>query len=198
MEFEKWNLYKMSKMNLFKNLELVLICNSKKEKGDRRCWADPPPFRPSWAARPAPPPLSPARAAPASLHPAPATWRPYAGVGRAAAGHLHHPGRDAAPRPQTTPSILSPASPSLLFLPAHAPQQQLRPHHCRRKLRRSPPVAPEPQPRRQEHQRTRRRGGKPLRTLYRGEKQPCAMNRSPELPQARRSTPPRRILRYPA
>ena len=82
----------------------------KNGKGNRRCWADAPPFRPSWTARPAPPPLSPARAAPASLHPAPATWRPYAGVGHAAAGHLHPPGRDANPRPQNPTSILSPAS----------------------------------------------------------------------------------------
>ena len=52
------------------------------KKGDRRCWADPPPFRPSQAAQPASPPLSLPRVAPASLHPAPATWRPYAGVGR--------------------------------------------------------------------------------------------------------------------
>ena len=157
MEFEKWNLYKMSKMNLFKNLELVLICNSKKEKGDRRCWADPPPFRPSWAARPAPPPLSPARAAPASLHPAPATWRPYAGVGRAAAG-LQPPlvGTPAlAPRP-FRPSCLPR---SLLLLPPLKPRRSSRSsaRHCRRELRRSSPATPEPQAQRREHQGTRRR-----------------------------------------
>ena len=62
--------------------------------------------------------LSPARGR-ASLHPAPATWRPYAGVGRAAAG-LQPPlvGTPArAPRPP--PSTLSPVSLSPFLLRSH-------------------------------------------------------------------------------
>ena len=99
------------------------------------------------------------------------------------------------PAPQTTPSILSPApSPSFLRLRSSSSSAA---RHCQRKPRRSPPAAPELQTRRQERQRTRRRRGKPLRTLYRGEKQPCAVNRSPELLRPRRRAPPRRILRYP-
>ena len=70
-------------------------------------------------------------------------------------------------------------------------------------LRRAPlpenaPTAPELQAHRREHQRTRRRRGKPLRALYRGEKQPCVVNRSPGLLRARQSAPSRRILLFPA
>jgi len=53
---------------------------SKKRKGGRRCWADPPPFRPSQTARPGFPSLSLPRADARLRHPTSATWRPYVGV----------------------------------------------------------------------------------------------------------------------
>jgi len=69
-----------------------------------------------------PPPLSRTRT-PALSQPATATWRPYAGDGRAAAGHLHPQVGTPTRGPRTPPpSILSPTplpSPS-----AHAAQQQ--------------------------------------------------------------------------
>ena len=65
------------------------------------------------------------------------------------------------------------------------------------KLRCSPPATPVPQPRCQDHQRTRRRRGKPLRTLYRGESPSYAVNRSPELLRPCRRAPPRRISPVP-
>ena len=46
----------------------------------RRCWADPPPFRPIQTARPGFPLASLPHADATSLHTAPPTWRPYAGV----------------------------------------------------------------------------------------------------------------------
>ena len=89
--------------------EIEKRISKKKEKGVGAAGPTPPPFRPSQQPGLPPPPLSLPRVVPALPNPATATWRPYAGVGRAAADHLHPPGRDADPRPQTTPSLLSPA-----------------------------------------------------------------------------------------
>ena len=113
-----------------------------------------------------------------------------------------------APRP-TTPSPWSRRRPAPLDRSLHSVARAfslLPPCACAAAaaappapfLEKAPPVAPELQPRRQGHQRTRRRRGKPLRTLYRGEKQSCAVNRSSELLRPRRRAPPRRILLYPA
>jgi len=89
------------------------------EKGTGAAGPTPPPFRPSQQpGLPPPPPLSRARTT-ASPQPATATWRPYAGVGRAAAGLLHPPGRDADPRPQK-PSIHSVARASPSSLRSHS------------------------------------------------------------------------------
>jgi len=60
------------------------------------------------------------------------------------------------------------------------------------KLRCSPPATLVPQSRRQNHQRARRRRGKLLRTLYRGESPSNTVNRSSELLRPRRRAPPRR------
>jgi len=73
-------------MNLEKNLRKEI-----QKKGAGAAGPTPPPFRPS--ERPGllpPPPLSHVRT-PASSQPASATWRPYDGEERAAAGHLHPP-----------------------------------------------------------------------------------------------------------
>ena len=88
----------------------------KKKKRGRRCWADPPPFRPSEAVWPSfPSTLSRARA-PDSLHPAPATWRPYAGV-------VDAPRPTGLPRsgwqPAPQRAIMSPRF-SLFFLPVRS------------------------------------------------------------------------------
>jgi len=167
------------------------------KKEDRRCWADPPPFRPSWTARPAPPPLSLPRAAPASLHPAPATWRLYAGVGRAAADRLHLVRTPPRAPGRSTRSVAR----------ASLSSSSIRERSCSRSssaraIAGKSPAAhrrsrPEPQPRHQDHHRTRLRRGKPVRTLYRGEKPLCAVNRSSELLRPRRRAPPRRILLDP-
>ena len=106
----------------------------KKRKGDRRCWADPPPFRPSEAARPSfPSPLSHARRPPSSTR-----RRHVADVrrrrGRAAADRPL-PGRDAAPRPQATPFCLP--APLSSSTPCEQ-QQQLRRRSTVRHWRRSP------------------------------------------------------------
>ena len=110
-------------MNLEKNLRKEI--QKKIENGTGAAGPTPPPFRPSERPGLPPPPLSPARAAPALSQAASATWRPYAGDGRAAAGHLHPPlvGTPArAPRPlhpfcRAPLSLLPPPS-------AHAAQQQ--------------------------------------------------------------------------
>ena len=93
------------------------------------------------ACSPSPPlPLSPARGC-ASLHPAPATWRPYAGVGRAAAGLqpplVGTPARAPRPfppscRPRPCPSSLRSRS-AAAAAPPHAiagesPAARRRPH----------------------------------------------------------------------
>ena len=73
------------------NLERIWRKGIQKKKGAGAAGPTPPPFRPS--ERPGllpPPPLSRARM-PTSSQPASATWRPYAGEERAAAGHLHPP-----------------------------------------------------------------------------------------------------------
>jgi hypothetical protein len=111
--------------------------------------------------------------------------------GRAAADPPS-PGRDAAPRPQATP-----------FCPRSSlSSSSARERNCSRsssaaapsmeKLRCSPPATPVPQPRRQDHHRTRLRRGKLLRTLYRGERPSFAVNRSAELLRPRRRALPRR------
>ena len=61
-------------------------------------------------------------------------------------------------------------------------------------LHRSPPEALVTHSLRQDHHRNRLRRGKPLRTLYRGERPPQALNRSPEFPRPRRRAPPCRNL----
>ena len=77
------NGFKLVQMNLERIWRKEI---QKKMKRGRRCRANPASLSAQRAARPTPPlPLSPTRGR-ASLHPAPATWRPYAGVGRAAAG----------------------------------------------------------------------------------------------------------------
>ena len=77
------NDFKLVQMNLERIWRKEI--QKKRERG-RRCWANPASLSAQQATRPASPlPLPPARGR-ASLHPAPATWRPYAGVGRAAAG----------------------------------------------------------------------------------------------------------------
>ena len=137
-------------------------------------------------------PRTDARLVPASDGHVAAVRRRWARRGRPAS-----PGRDADSSPQAAPLALSPAPLSLLPPLAQRSSSSSAARHCQRKLRRSPPTAPELQAHRREHQRTRRRHGKPLRALYRGEKQLCAVNRSPELLRARRSALPRRILLFP-
>jgi len=138
------------------------------------------------------PPLSPARgrrlAPPGAGHVAAVRRR----RGRAAADRPY-PGRDAAPRPQATPFCPLPAPLSFLRSRAQQPQQ-LRCSDIAGELRRSPPAPPVTHPRRQNHRCTRLRRGKPLRTLYRGERPPRALNRSPEFPRPRRSAPSCRNL----
>jgi len=162
----------------------------KKEKGDRRCWADPPPFRPSQTSQPASPSLSLPRAAPASLHPAPAMWRPYAGV-------------VDAPRPTRLHLVGTPprALRRLHSVPSPLPSSSSarERHHRSRsaaapspeKPRCSPPVTPVAYPRRQSHHCTRLRCGKLLRTLYRGKRPPYTVNRSSELLRPHWRAPPR-------
>jgi len=131
------------------------------------------------------PPLSRART-PASSQPAMATWRPYAGV-------------VDAPRPTGfTWSRRSIRSVARASLPPPSARERNRSHRSSaaapspEQLRCSPPATPVPQHRRQNHQRTRHRRGKLLRTLYRGESPPNAVNRSSELLRPRRRAPPRR------
>ena len=149
------NDFKLVQMNLERIWRKEI--QKKKERG-RRCWANPASLSAQRAARPAPLSLLSHARGRASLHPAPATWRPYAGVGRAAAG-LQPPlvGTPAhAPRP-LPPSCLPRAL--LLLPPPLAPRSSSRSsaRHCRRELRRSSPATPEHQARRREHQGTRRR-----------------------------------------
>ena len=106
------NDFKLVQMNLERIWRKEI---QKKGKGAGAAGPTPLPFRPSERpGLPPPSPLSRARGR-ASLHPAPATWRPYAGVGRAAAGLQTPPGRDAGSGSQAISSVLSPA-PSFSFL----------------------------------------------------------------------------------
>ena len=92
------NDFKLVQKNLEKNLRKEI--QKRNRKGAGAAGPTPPPFRPSKRpGLPPPPPLSRART-PASSQPASATWRPYAGDGRAAADRLHLVGTPArAPRP---------------------------------------------------------------------------------------------------
>ena len=163
---------KIPKMNLFENLEVVLIKFQKKiKKRGQALLGRPASLSAQPAARPASPSsLSPARDA----RLAPSRGGHVAAIRRRWARRGRPPPPPWSRRRPASPdalSILSPVpSPSFLRPRTQLQQQQLRPRHCWKKLRRSPPVAPELQARRQGHQRTRRRRGKPLRTLYRGEK----------------------------
>jgi len=167
----------MVQMNLEKNLRKEI--QKKMERGTGAAGPTPPPFRPSQRPGLPPPPLSPARAAPASLHPAPAMWRPYAGVVDAPRPTgLTWSGRRPEPPGRSTRSVARSSSSARKCnrsrrSSAAAPSPE--------KLRCSPSATPVPQPRRQNHQRTRRRRGKLLRTLYRGESPSNAVNRSSEL-----------------
>jgi len=76
-------------MNLEKNLRKEI--QKKMEKGQALPGQPRLPFGPASGPAYFPLPHSPARAAPALSQPASATWRPYAGEERAAAGHLHPP-----------------------------------------------------------------------------------------------------------
>ena len=188
--------------NDFKLVQMNLEKNSRKEikkngKGGRRCRANPAPLSAQRAARPAS--LSPSlpRAAPALSQPAsprggrtparsaprPATYTP--------------PGRDAGSGSQAIPSILSPAPLSLLPPLAQRGRTNSTAAPSPEQLRCSPLATPVPQPRRRNHQSARRSRGKLMRTLYRGESPSSTVNRSLELPRARRSAPPRRILPFP-
>ena len=178
-------------MNLEKDLRKEI--QKKNGKGGRRCWANPPPFRPRQRpGLPPPPPLSRART-PASSEPATATWRPYAGV-------------VDAPRPTGfTWSGRRPELPGCSIrsvarasLPSPSARERNRSRRSSaaapspEQLRCSPPATPVPQPRRQNHQRTCRRRGKLLRTIYRGESPLNAVNRSSKLLRPRRRAPRRR------
>ena len=148
------NDFKLVQMNLERIWRKEI--QKKRERG-RRCWANPASLSAQQATRPASPlPLPPARGR-ASLHPAPATWRPYAGVGRAAAG-LQPPWSG---RRRRLPDHFARSVPRALLLlpPPLEPRRSSRSsaRHCRRELRRSSPATPEPQARRREHQGTRRR-----------------------------------------
>ena len=163
------------------------------EKGTGAAGPTPPPFRPRQQPGLPPHPLSPARVAPASLHPAPATWRPYAGVMDASRPTgLTWSGRRPEPLGRSTRSVarasLSPSSTRERNRSRRSSAAAPSPE----KLRCSPPATPVPQTRRQNHQRARRRRGKLLRTLYRGESPSNAVNRSSELLRPRRRAPPRR------
>jgi hypothetical protein len=83
------NDFKLVQMNLEKNLRKEI--QKKMEKGQALPGQPRLPFGPASGPACFPLPLSPARAAPALSQPASATWRPYAGEERAAAGHLHPP-----------------------------------------------------------------------------------------------------------
>jgi hypothetical protein len=181
-------------MNLEKNLRKEI---QKKGKGAGAAGPTPPPFRPrSRPGLPLPPPLFRART-PASSQLATATWRPYAGDGRAAAdGFTWSVRRPGLPGH----SIRYVARASLLPPSARERNRSRRSSAVApspEQLRCSPPATPVPQPRRQNHQSTRRRRGKLLRTFYRGESPSSAVNSSLELFRARRSSPPRRILLFP-
>jgi len=181
----------MVQMNLENNLRKEI--QKKWKRGPALLGQPRLPFGP--ASGPAclpPPPLSRART-PALSQPATATWRPYAGV-------------VGAPRPTGfTWSGCRPELPGRSIRSvarAPLPPPSARERNCSRRSsaatpsseqpRCSPPATPVPQPRRQNHQRTRRRRGKLLRMLYRGESPLTAVNRSSELVRPRRRAPPRR------
>jgi hypothetical protein len=181
------------------NLERIGEKNFKKKKREQALLGRPASLSAQPAARPASPsPLSPvrgARLAPSSDGHVAAVRRRWARRGRPPPPPWS--GRRPAPPDHSLHSVAR-ASPSSLRPRSSSSSRSSAARHYRSKPRRSPPAAPELQARRQEYQRTCRRRGKPLRALYRGEKQPCAVNRSPVLLRPRRSAPPRWILLYPA
>ena len=149
------------------------------------------PFGPSKSRGPFFPPLSPARGRP------PWSTRRRPRGGRTTASWTRrsrpaYPGRDATPLPQAPPFCPLPAPSPPLFASAGAAAAAAAPLLA--ELRRSPPAKPVAHSLRQNHRCTRLPRGKPLRTLYLGEKPPRALNRSPEFLRPRRSGPPRRNL----
>ena len=103
----------------------------KKRKGDRRCWADPPPFRPSEAARPSSPsPLSRARRPPRSTQRRPRGGRTPASWTRRGRPAFTRSGRRPTPPGH---SILSPPHSPLLPPLASAAAVAVPPQRHRRK-----------------------------------------------------------------
>ena len=138
-----------------------------------------------------PSPLSPARGA--RLAP---TGAGHVAAVRQRRGHAAadppSPGRDANPRPQATPFCPHSSLSSSSARERNRSRSSSAAAPSPEKLRCSPPVTPVAYPQRQSHHCTRRRRGKLLRTLYRGERPSFAVNRSPELLRPRRRAPPRR------
>ena len=108
---------KMVKMNLERIWRKEI--QKKRRKGQALLGQPRFPFGPASGPACLPFPLSPARAAPASLHPAPATWRPYAGVGRAVAGLQPPMVGTPARAPKPFPPFCPPRPPSPSSLRSH-------------------------------------------------------------------------------
>ena len=134
-------------------------------------------------------PLSPARGRP----PSSTRRRPHGGRTSASWTRRGRPALSRSGRRPAPPghSILSPPRSPLLPPLASATAVAAPPQRHRQ---RAPPATPVTYPWRQNHRCTRLRRGKPLRMLYRGERPPRALNRSPEFPRPHQSAQLRRNL----
>ena len=148
------NDFNLVQKNLEKNLRKEI--QKKNGEGAGAAGPTPPPFRPSERLGLLPPPPLSRACGRASSQPASATWRPYAGEERAAAGHLHPLVGTPARAPKTFPplcraplSLLPPLTQRSRSDSAAAPSPK--------QLRCPPPATPVTKPRHQDHRRIRHR-----------------------------------------